>query len=248
MLNHCKYTSIQRGSTLIEILVTIVILAFGLLGLAGMQARVQTNELESYQRAQALVLLNDMVERIRTNRPTANSYNLKPTDQDPTVDPAVTIRSVCSAAATANVDGYNRCEWSKLLNNEASAASYSSATSFGTGSATATCSLPTTPNVADLVTYDQCEWSKMLKGTSMVQGTTNIGAMEGARGCITQLQAANPQVGVCAPAIYQVAVAWQGQSATVAPVVSCGTGLYGSDDALRRLISTQVSVPLLGCT
>lgn len=64
----------QRGTSLIEVLVTIVILAIGLLGLAGLQARLQSSEMEAYQRAQALVLLNDMASRIATNRTNAASY------------------------------------------------------------------------------------------------------------------------------------------------------------------------------
>ncbi len=62
------------GFTMIEILVTLFILAIGLLGLAGMQALAQKTELESYQRAQALILLNDIIDRIRTNRPAATCY------------------------------------------------------------------------------------------------------------------------------------------------------------------------------
>jgi type IV pilus assembly protein PilV len=53
---------------MIEVLVTIVIIAFGLLGMAGLQSRMQVSEVEAYQRAQALVLLNDMANRIATNR------------------------------------------------------------------------------------------------------------------------------------------------------------------------------------
>lgn len=64
----------QRGSSMIEVLVTIVIIAFGLLGLAGLQVRLQTSEMESYQRSQALLLLNDMGNRIATNRNNAASY------------------------------------------------------------------------------------------------------------------------------------------------------------------------------
>jgi type IV pilus assembly protein PilV len=64
----------QRGTTLLEVLVTIVILAIGLLGLAGLQARLQSSEMEAYQRAQALVLLNDMASRIASNRANAASY------------------------------------------------------------------------------------------------------------------------------------------------------------------------------
>lgn len=61
---------------MIEVLVTIVIIAFGLLGMAGLQSRMQVSEMEAYQRAQALVLLNDMASRIATNRNAAlaNSY------------------------------------------------------------------------------------------------------------------------------------------------------------------------------
>lgn len=59
---------------MLEVLVTIVILAIGLLGLAGLQARLQTSEMESYQRAQALLLLNDMANRITANQNAAEAY------------------------------------------------------------------------------------------------------------------------------------------------------------------------------
>jgi type IV pilus assembly protein PilV len=64
----------QRGTSLVEVLVTIVLVAIGLLGLAGMQSRMQTAELESYQRAQALLLLQDMSSRISSNRAAADLY------------------------------------------------------------------------------------------------------------------------------------------------------------------------------
>lgn len=64
----------QRGMTLIEVLVTILILSIGLLGMAGLQSRLQMSEMESYQRAQALILLNDMANRIANNRNNAANY------------------------------------------------------------------------------------------------------------------------------------------------------------------------------
>lgn len=67
-------TSTERGTSLIEVLVTIVIVTFGLLGLAGLQQRMQLSEMESYQRTQALVLLNDMSSRIEVNRGRATEY------------------------------------------------------------------------------------------------------------------------------------------------------------------------------
>lgn len=62
------------GVSMIEVLVTLVIMAFGLLGLSGMLARLQTSEVESYQRSQALLLLNDMANRLALNRTYHNDY------------------------------------------------------------------------------------------------------------------------------------------------------------------------------
>jgi len=64
----------QQGASLLEVLITLVILAIGLLGLAGLQSRLQASEMEAYQRAQALVLLEDMASRIASNRANADSY------------------------------------------------------------------------------------------------------------------------------------------------------------------------------
>lgn len=64
----------QAGTTMLEVLVTIVILSLGLLGLAALQSRMQVSEMESYQRAQALVLAQDMANRLATNRTAASTY------------------------------------------------------------------------------------------------------------------------------------------------------------------------------
>ena len=59
---------------MLEVLISIAILSIGLLGLAGLQSRLQVSEMEAYQRAQALILLDDMVSRITLNRKNAISY------------------------------------------------------------------------------------------------------------------------------------------------------------------------------
>ena len=64
----------ESGASMIEVLVTMVIIAFGLLGMAGLQMRMQMSEMESYQRSQALLLLSDMANRIAVNRNNAASY------------------------------------------------------------------------------------------------------------------------------------------------------------------------------
>ena len=45
----------QRGVSLVEVLITLLILAFGLLGVAGLQAKMSLAEMESYQRSQAIL-------------------------------------------------------------------------------------------------------------------------------------------------------------------------------------------------
>lgn len=64
----------QRGVSLIEVLIAMVILAIGLLGLIGLQGRLHVTQVESYQRAQALILLQDMANRIALNRNQAAAY------------------------------------------------------------------------------------------------------------------------------------------------------------------------------
>ena len=59
---------------MIEVLVALIILLVGLLGLAGLMIQSQRSEFESYQRVQALILLQDMVHRINVNRNVASCY------------------------------------------------------------------------------------------------------------------------------------------------------------------------------
>jgi type IV pilus assembly protein PilV len=64
----------QTGFNMLEILFSLLIVTTGLLGLAGTQVVAQRAELESYQRAQAIVLMTDIVDRINTNRKAATCY------------------------------------------------------------------------------------------------------------------------------------------------------------------------------
>jgi type IV pilus assembly protein PilV len=177
----------QAGVTLIEVLVTIIILAFGLLGLAGLQAKVQLTEVESYQRAQAIALLTDMSERINANRDQAASY---------------VVASIGDQACAA-ADG-------------------------------------------TVASKDKNQWCNALRGASEKLSGKDVGAMVGARGGVTQIQAVNAAAGVCTPGIYQVTVAWQGLHKTAAPAVACGKDAYGAD-SYRRAISTRITVGLPGC-
>lgn len=182
----------QRGVSLIEVLVTMVVLAFGLLGLAAFQSKAQIGSIESYQRAQAAVLLQDMQSR--------------------------------------------------LSGNSANAAGYLTETPLGTGDSLG---LDCGDEAAGSA-RDKCEWSAALKGAAEKRGSVPGGAMQGARGCVTQVQVKNEAAGVCTPAIYLVSVAWQGLHATRAPAQACAKDLFGADTN-RRLVSARVAVGLPTC-
>ena len=62
------YLNKTRGFTLIEVLVTLVILTFGLLGLAGLIMNGHRATFEAYQRHQALTIANDLAERLKANQ------------------------------------------------------------------------------------------------------------------------------------------------------------------------------------
>ena len=97
---------------MIEILVALVITLIGLFGLLGFNLRTFQAESESYQRTQALVLVDDMAQRIRANRAGIASY----------VAPAASgvgtgaVDTNCPAAAGAARDV---CQWGNLLRGAA---------------------------------------------------------------------------------------------------------------------------------
>lgn len=62
-----KFSSSCRGFLMIEVLVTMVILAVGLLGAAALQARSMQYAYASAQRTIATIQANDLVERLWAN-------------------------------------------------------------------------------------------------------------------------------------------------------------------------------------
>lgn len=97
----------QRGASLLEVLITMLVLAVGLLGLAAFQSKAQIGSVEAYQRAQAVVLLEDMRARMRSNPAAAANYV--------TAAPlgAGNDSADCSAAAAGLAR--DRCEWNEAL-------------------------------------------------------------------------------------------------------------------------------------
>lgn len=182
---------------MLEVLISIMIATFGLLGLVGIQAVSHTALLESYQRAQALVLLNDIVEKINANRASAGCY-------------AITTSGAATPYAGTSTGGGH----------------------FGT------------PNCASgflnsqtrlLANSDLAEWDRALQGAAETSGVAQVGAMAGARGCVSFDTLTST---------YTIAVAWQGMTDTFAPVVNCANGLYGPEPPAtrRRVVWTTLKI------
>ena len=60
--------------TLIEVLVTLVIMSVGLLGVAALQLTTVRNNYDAFVRSQAAMLASDMLDRMRANRLQAPGY------------------------------------------------------------------------------------------------------------------------------------------------------------------------------
>lgn len=95
----------QRGVTMLEVLIAIFILTLGLLGAAGIQSQMQMAEVEAYQRAQAIVIMRDMVARVNANRKSAANYV--------TTSPLGSAIQDCTTATTTAAR--DQCEWNNAL-------------------------------------------------------------------------------------------------------------------------------------
>jgi type IV pilus assembly protein PilV len=161
------------------------------------------------------------------------------------------LAALQSRAQVLETESYQRTQALVLLRdiagrvsaNRISAASYVTGTTtpLGQGSGMDCVATPPTTTAG----RDLCEWDAALKGAAeasggacTASGTNCVGAMIGARGCVTS-PAANQ---------YLIQVVWQGMAPTAAPPGSivCGQNLYGTsagiDDTLRRAVTTVVQM------
>lgn len=116
---------------MIEVMVSLLILLLGILGLVGMIVISQKAETESYQRSQALLLLQDMVGRINANRTVAPCYafTTDTVNGAPVLGTGATLPTGCglgsvSAYTLANAD---LAAWNDLLKGTSEALASTSA-------------------------------------------------------------------------------------------------------------------------
>lgn len=117
----------QRGFGLVEVLVALLVLSIGLLGLAGLQAVSLRSNHGSFIRGQAVILANDIADRMRANRLGVTDVNGNDVGAYDSADVAgnfqaaadnscsqvgATAPSVCSIAQMAAHDAF---EWNQTL-------------------------------------------------------------------------------------------------------------------------------------
>jgi len=95
----------QSGFSMIEVLVTIAILVLGLLGLAALQTQSTVAQMEAYQRSQALVIVQDLADRLSINKINARDYQT-------TAAGASGAARDCTGLASAALD---LCQWHNQL-------------------------------------------------------------------------------------------------------------------------------------
>jgi type IV pilus assembly protein PilV len=105
-----RASAAQRGFSMIEILISLLITAFGLLGLAAFASKSTAMGVDAGQRARAATLLNDMASRIANNKPNAALYASAVVVHGAPPPPPL---SVCKAEAT--LAARDLCEWGRLL-------------------------------------------------------------------------------------------------------------------------------------
>src|ERR1700750_1982034 len=92
--HRCTPHDQQRGMTLIEVLVTLVLISVGLLGVAALQLTSLRSNQEAFVRSQASALAGDILDRMRSNQ--AGTLN-----GDYAVDGATAINNGTGTSGTA---------------------------------------------------------------------------------------------------------------------------------------------------
>ena len=112
MLTPYTFHSRQHGFSLLEVLVSLVLMSIGLLGIARFSLRVQNGELEATQRTQAAILVEDMAQRIYANSTNAANY-VTGTSSPNSLGTGDSQPSTCNTLAVGVLR--DKCEWSNAL-------------------------------------------------------------------------------------------------------------------------------------
>jgi len=96
----------QSGFSLLEVLVTLAILAVALLGLAFLQAQGMQLNTSAYSRTQASILAGDIIDRMRLNAANAAAYDTAGFTPDP--------ENQCTVTAAPDADNDRHCWYGRV--------------------------------------------------------------------------------------------------------------------------------------
>lgn len=99
----------QAGSSLVEVMIALFVLAIGLLGVLAMQSKSMQYNQSAHTYSQAVYLANDIAERIRNNFAKADTYDGDIATTQPTTR---CDTDLCGPAELANWDKY---EWAQRV-------------------------------------------------------------------------------------------------------------------------------------
>ena len=103
----------QQGASLLETMISLFVLAIGILGILAMQAKSMQYNQSAHVYSQAIYLANDLAERIRTNPGSVLSYlGDVPAADAPAVAACDSVASQCNGAQMAAADLW---AWSRRL-------------------------------------------------------------------------------------------------------------------------------------
>lgn len=101
----------QRGITLLESLVAIVVMALGILGILGVQMRTLSDTQTGVRRAQAIRLIEDMGERMKVNPNALANINAYVTAFADTS----TLPNCASGCNAAQLAAYDVAVWKRIV-------------------------------------------------------------------------------------------------------------------------------------
>lgn len=102
-----------RGFTLLEVLIAVLVLSLGLLGLAALQSVGLRSNHSAYHRSQATQLGYDIIDRMRTNKDKASTYDIRTDDAATDPSPDCTEES-CNTDELAD---YEKNKWKQQISD-----------------------------------------------------------------------------------------------------------------------------------
>ncbi len=105
----------QSGSSLIEVVVALFVLAIGMLGVLSMQVKSMQFNQSAYYYAQAVFLANEILEGMRSNSGIANTYLIALDEKAPDIAQDCGAKGV--TCTPAELRDYNLNQWRSNIAN-----------------------------------------------------------------------------------------------------------------------------------